>query len=310
MSRIMIALGGNALGNTPQEQIQIVKKTSKPIVDLIEQGHDVIITHGNGPQVGMIHLAMEVAAAAESKVPEMPLAECGAMSQGYIGYHLQNAIREELLDRGIHKPVTTLITQMIVDQEDQAFTNPTKPIGGFYNAAEAKNISEEKGYQFIEDSGRGWRRVIPSPRPVNVVEKEAVKQLVDTGNVVITCGGGGIPVVREGNRLVGVSAVIDKDSASETMAEELNVDYLFMLTAVDKVAINFGKSNQEQLDSVSVDEALQYMKENHFAPGSMLPKVQAAIQFVQSRKGRKAIITSLERAKEAITGSAGTTFYA
>lgn len=295
--RIVVALGGNALGNSPGEQLELVKNTAKPIVDLIEADNEVIIAHGNGPQVGMINAAME---------SSMPFPECGAMSQGYIGYHLQNAIREELLNRNINKPIATIVTQVIVDKNDKAFKNPTKPIGSFYNKEQADKLIKEKKYVMKEDSGRGYRRVVPSPIPIDVVEKEVVKTLVDKGYIAITVGGGGIPVIEEGNRLIGVPAVIDKDFASEKIAEILDADYLIILTAVEKVAINFGKEDEKWLDKVSVEEVNEYIKENHFAPGSMLPKVQAAVNFAYSKHGRKALITSLEKAAEGIEGRTGT----
>ncbi|SHJ86442.1 carbamate kinase [Paramaledivibacter caminithermalis] len=304
--RIVVALGGNALGKTPTQQLELVKNTAKPIVDLIEKGNEVIIAHGNGPQVGMINLAMETASKTEAKTPEMPFPECGAMSQGYIGYHLQNAIREELLNRGVRKSVATVVTQVVVDKNDPAFENPTKPIGAFYTEEEAKKLADEKGYIVKEDAGRGWRRVVPSPIPVDVAEKETIKTLVENGHVVITVGGGGIPVVAEGNSLVGVPAVIDKDFASEKIAEILDADYLIILTAVEKVAINFGKPNQRELDKMTVAEAEKYIEEGHFAPGSMLPKVKATMKFAASKKGRKALITALEKAGEGIEGKTGT----
>jgi len=304
--KIVVALGGNALGNTPEEQIELVKNTAKPIVDLIEAGHEVILAHGNGPQVGMINLAMATSAGSASNTPEMPFPECGAMSQGYIGYHLQNAIREELLNRGMHNPVATVITQVIVDKNDPAFSKPTKPIGAFYSKEEADKQTAEKGYTMVEDSGRGWRRVVASPQPLDVAEKETVKALVEHGHIVITVGGGGIPVYQEGNKLIGIPAVIDKDFASAKIAEILEADYLIILTAVEKVAINFGKPDVQWLSELSIDEAEAYIKEGHFAPGSMLPKVQAAIKFAKSSPGRKALITSLEKAKEGIEGLTGT----
>lgn len=309
MSRIVIALGGNALGDTPKEQLKLVKDTAKPIVDLIEQGHEVVLAHGNGPQVGMINLALEVASKTETKIPEMPFPECGAMSQGYIGFHLQNAIREELLERGINKPVATIITQVLVDKNDPAFENPSKPIGAFYTEEDAKALEQEKGYKIAEDSGRGWRRVVPSPMPVDVIEKETVKTLLEAGNIVITVGGGGIPVIADGNVLIGVPAVIDKDYASEKIAEIINADYLFILTAVERVAINFGKPDQANLEKMSTELAYKYIAEEQFAPGSMLPKVQAAIKFAESKKGRKAVIASLEKTKEALVGESGTIVY-
>ena len=304
--KIVVALGGNALGNTPGEQLELVKNTAKPIVDLIEAGHEVILAHGNGPQVGMINLAMATSANSPAGTPDMPFPECGAMSQGYIGYHLQNAIREELLNRGMDIPVATIVTQVIVDGDDPAFKKPTKPIGAFYSETEAKRLIEEKGYTMIDDAGRGWRRVVPSPKPLDVAEKETVKALVSQGHIVITVGGGGIPVLKEGNRLIGVPAVIDKDFASAKMAEIFDADYLIILIAVEKVAINFGKPDVKWLGEMSLEDAEQYITEGHFAPGSMLPKVEAAMQFAKSKPGRKALITSLEKAKEGIEGKTGT----
>lgn len=307
MSKVMIALGGNALGNSPKEQLELVKETAKPIVDLIEEGHTVVLAHGNGPQVGMINSAFETASKIDEKSPEMPFPECGAMSQGYIGYHLQNAISYELKERNIDKSVISLVTQVIVDENDDAFKNPTKPIGGFYTEEQAKKLEIEKGYTMIEDSGRGYRRVVPSPKPVDIVEKDIIRDIVENGHVAIAVGGGGIPTVKKGNELVGVPAVIDKDSASEKLAELLDCDTLFILTAVKKVSINFGTPDQIDLETITVEEAEKYSKEGHFAPGSMLPKVNAAVRFVKSKDGRTSIITSLENAKEAITNGAGTT---
>ena len=303
--KIVIALGGNALGNNPKEQLALVKNTAKPLVDLIEDGHQLIIAHGNGPQVGMINLAME-AASVSVKTPEIPFPECGAMSQGYIGYHLQNAIQEELKNRELKKDVVTLITQVIVDEHDAAFNHPTKPIGHFYTKEEAQEATLKKGFVMIEDSGRGYRRVVPSPKPVDVVEKEVIKTLSNQGVVVITVGGGGIPVICKGNSLVGVEAVIDKDFASAKVAELMDVDYLFILTAVDRVMINYNKPNQQSLESISVAQARQYITEGHFAPGSMLPKVEAAISFVENNPNRTSVIASLDKAKEAIQGLSGT----
>lgn len=304
--KIVIALGGNALGNTPQEQLQLVRNIAKPIADLIEAGNQLIITHGNGPQVGMINIAMEEASASVIRTPEMPFPECGAMSQGYIGYHMQNAIREELHDRNINKAVATVITQVLVDKNDAAFEKPSKPVGPFYTEEQAKQIEKEKGYVIVEDSGRGYRRVVPSPLPIDIVEKDVIESLMKSEHVIITVGGGGIPVVKEENRLVGIPAVIDKDFASEKIAELIDADYLIILTAVEKVAINFGKENQKWLTELNVEETKQYIKEGHFAPGSMLPKVEAALRFAESKKGRKSLITSLEKAKEGIEGKTGT----
>lgn len=305
MKKIVLALGGNALGDTPEEQQQAVKNTAVSIVDLIEEGNEVIVAHGNGPQVGMINLAMSVANANDKAVPSMPFPECGAMSQGYIGYHLQNAIGNELAKRGINKPVVTMVTQTLVDKDDKAFSNPTKPIGSFYSEEEAKQLEQEKGYSMKEDSGRGYRRVVPSPKPIDIVEKTAIESLV--GNAVIICGGGGgIPVIKTENGLEGVAAVIDKDFTSAKIAEVLNADSLIILTAVDKVAINFGKENEQWLDTLSINEVQKYIDANEFGAGSMLPKVEAAVGFVKSKEGREALITSLEKAKTALKGETGT----
>ncbi len=300
--KIVVALGGNALGKTPKEQLELVKATAKPIVDLYEEGHQVVIAHGNGPQVGMINLAFD-----NDEVPDMPFPECGAMSQGYIGYHLQNAIREELRNRGIDTPVATVITQVVVDKSDSAFENPTKPIGSFYTKEEADKIAEEKGFTMVNDASRGYRRVVPSPKPIDVVEKETIEALIEKGQIVITVGGGGIPVVEEGNSLKGVAAVIDKDFASEKLAELLDADYLIILTAVEKIALNFGKENEILLDSVDTTEMKKYIEQEHFAKGSMLPKVEACVKFAESKEGRKALVTSLQKAKDGIAGKTGTT---
>ena len=306
MSKIMIALGGNALGNNPKEQLKLVKQTAKPIVDLIEEGHTLVIAHGNGPQVGMINSAFETASVIDEKSPEMPFPECGAMSQGYIGYHLQNAISYELKERNLEKSVVSLISQVVVDENDPAFENPTKPIGGFYTEEQAGKLKLQKGYTMIEDSGRGYRRVVPSPKPIDIVEKDIIKDIVDKGHIAIAAGGGGIPVVKHGNKLLGVAAVIDKDFASERLAEELDCDIFFILTAVKQVSINFGTPEQFDLNRVSVNELEKYREEGHFAPGSMLPKINAAIKFVNSKEGRRSIITSLENAKRAISKGDGT----
>ncbi|MFZ5968800.1 MAG: carbamate kinase [Bacillota bacterium] len=313
--RIVIALGGNALQADPKDttaesQLVTARETAKPLVDLIEEGHEVIIAHGNGPQVGQMVATYEAAAAAAG-VPVMPFPECGAMSQGYIGYHLQQAVREEMLARGVGKSVAAIVTQVVVDKDDPGFKNPTKPVGSFFSAEEAKKLEEEKGFTMKEDAGRGWRRVVASPVPVDVVEAPIVKTLVDAGHVVITVGGGGVPVIDKGNGVLeGVPAVIDKDFASEKIAEILDADYLIILTAVEQVAINFNKPNQKNLAQITIAEAEQYIEEGHFAPGSMLPKVKAALKFVQSKPGRKALITSLEKAKEGIEGKTGTVIIA
>ena len=302
--RIVIALGGNALGKTPYEQLKLVEQTAKPIVDLIEQGNQVVIAHGNGPQVGMIHLGMSTAAEAGAIKSDMPFPECGAMSQGYIGYHLQNAIGNELAARGIQKEVATIVTQVLVDENDPAFQNPTKPIGSFYDKETAERIAKEKGYTMVEDAGRGYRQVVPSPKPVDVIEKNMVNTLISDGYVVITVGGGGIPVVRRNGKLYGTPAVIDKDFASAKLAELVKADALVILTAVDRVAINWGKPDQKSLSEMTVEEAERYCGEGHFAPGSMLPKVKAAISFAKT--GGEAIIASLENAGKAVKGESGT----
>ena len=282
--KIVIALGGNALGNTLPEQMAAVKVTAKAIVDLIEEGHQVIITHGNGPQVGMINNAMAALSREDAAQPNTPLSVCVAMSQAYIGYDLQNALREELLNRGIDNiPVSTMVTQV-----------------------RAKVIAEKYGHIMREDAGRGWRRFVASPKPQEIVEIGAIRSLVDSGEVVIACGGGGIPVTLKGNHLKGASAVIDKDFASCLLAKELDADYLIILTAVEKVAINFGKEDETWLSAVSTTEARKYAREGQFAPGSMLPKVEAAIDFASSKPGRKALITLLQKAKDGSEGRTGT----
>ena len=305
--RIVVALGGNALGNTPEQQLELVKGTAKPIVDLVEKGYDVIIGHGNGPQVGMINLAMEFSANKGGNTPYMPFPECGAMTQGYIGYHLQQAIQDELNARGIKKACATVVTQVVVDESDPGFQNPTKPVGSFYTKEEADAIAAEKGFTFVEDSGRGYRRVVPSPIPKRIVEIETVEQLVSAGVIVITVGGGGIPVVETGTGLKGVAAVIDKDRASSLLARDVKADQLIILTAVDRVCVNFNKPDQRELPSMTLAEAEEYIKQGQFAPGSMLPKVQSCMEFVQgSATGGTALITSLARAAEALDGKTGT----
>ena len=306
--RIVIALGGNALGNNLPEQMIAVKQTAKAIADLIEQGHQVVIAHGNGPQVGMIQNAMtELTRSDPEKYIPCPLSVCVAMSQGYIGYDLQNGLREELLDRGIQKGVATVLTQVEVDPGDPAFRNPTKPIGAFMTKEEADALVKERDYQVVEDAGRGYRRVVASPQPQSIVEIQSIQDMVEAGLVVVACGGGGIPVFKtEGHHLKGAAAVIDKDFASEKLAEQLDADTLIILTAVEKVAVNFGKPGQRWLDSLTPEEARRYMDEGQFAPGSMLPKVQAAVKFAESRPGRRALITLLEKAKAGIAGETGT----
>ncbi len=306
--RIVIALGGNALGSNLPEQMEAVKKTANAIADLIEQGNDIVIAHGNGPQVGMIQNAMtELTRSDPEKYIPSPLSVCVAMSQGYIGYDLQNALREELLDRGIEKDCATVLTQVEVDPKDPAFENPTKPIGAFMTKEEADRLSKERDYKIMEDSGRGYRRVVASPKPVSIVEIDTIRALVETNHIVIACGGGGIPVFRtEGNHLKGAAAVIDKDFAAEKLAEQLNADCLIILTAVEKVAVHFGKPDQQWLSELTPEEAEKYIEDGEFAPGSMLPKVRASLEFAQSGKGRTSLITLLEKAKDGIAGKTGT----
>ena len=306
--RIVIALGGNALGTTLPEQATAVKTTAKAIVDLIEDGNEVIVAHGNGPQVGIINNAMLALMHEDPTQGATPLSVCGAMSQAYIGYDLQNALREELFDRGITtKPVVTMVTQVEVDPDDPAFHNPSKPIGKFLSEEEAKHMAETTGFLYKEDAGRGWRRYVASPKPKHIIEAGAIRALTEDGHVVICCGGGGIPVFRtEGNHLKGAAAVIDKDFASELLAEMLNADTLIILTAVEKVAINFRKENEQWLSELSPEEARKHIADGQFAPGSMLPKVEAAVKFAESGKGRTALITLLEKAKDGIAGKTGT----
>lgn len=306
--RIVIALGGNALGKNLPEQMIAVKHTAKAIVDLIEQGNEVIIAHGNGPQVGMIQEAMtQLNRSDPEKYIPCPLSVCVAMSQGYIGYDLQNALREELLNRGIKKNAATVLTQVEVDKNDPAFKNPTKPIGSFMTKEEAKKMVAERGYNVVEDAGRGYRRVVASPQPVAIVELDTIRSLIETGNVVIACGGGGIPVfITEGNHLKGAAAVIDKDFAAARLAEQVNADALIILTAVEKVAIHFGTPEQEDLSELTPESAQAYIEAGEFAPGSMLPKVQAALQFAQSGEGRTSLITLLDKAADGIAGKTGT----
>ena len=306
--RIVIALGGNALGKNLPEQMAAVKQTARAIADLIEEGHEVVVAHGNGPQVGMIQAAMaELTRSDPEKYIPCPLSVCVAMSQGYIGYDLQNARREELLDRGIVRGVSTVLTQVEVDPNDPAFQHPTKPIGSFMSREEAEKMVAERGYDVVEDAGRGYRRVVASPKPVSIVEIDSIRDMVEAGLVVVACGGGGIPVFRsQGHHLKGAAAVIDKDFASCVLAQQLDADYLVILTAVEKVAVNFGKPDQQWLDSLTPAQARAYMDQGQFAPGSMLPKVQAAVQFAESKPGRSALITLLEKARDGIAGRTGT----
>lgn len=305
--KIVIALGGNALGKNVEEQQAAVEHTAKVIVDLEQQGYDLIITHGNGPQVGMIQSAMNEYAASHSEA-EVPLSTSVAMSQGYIGFDLQNAIKDELYLRGIDHKVSTIISQVEVDPEDPAFAHPTKPIGRFMTKEEAMK-KEAKGIPCVEDSGRGYRQVVASPKPKRIRELQTIRTLVNAGHIVVTCGGGGIPVIQKDGKLVGVNAVIDKDSASSLLAEKLDAEYLVILTAVEKVAIHFGKPDQRWLSELTVEEAKKYMAEGEFPAGSMLPKIEAAVQFAESKEGRKTLITQLEKAAEGIAGKTGTVIH-
>lgn len=301
MGKIVVALGGNALGNTVDEQIENSKIAARSISDLIEEGHQVVIAHGNGPQVGIISKLMN------TNGFQMLLVECSAMSQGYIGYHLTQCIKNELQSRKIERNVCTILTQVMVDENDPAFQNATKPIGNYYIKEEAIRLMEETGKKYVDDSGRGWRLVVPSPKPVDICEKEIIKMLVDSGVVTIACGGGGIPVLSFKDSTTGIEAVIDKDFAAAKLAELINADYLFILTAVDQVKINFNKPDEKSLVNITIAEAKQYITEGHFAPGSMLPKIEAALSFVEYAPNKKSIIGSLQKASEAINGKSGTT---
>ncbi len=306
MSKIVLALGGNALGNTPIEQQEILKKTAKSVVDLKLEGNEIVIVHGNGPQVGMINKAMEFSSKNGGETPIMPFPECGAMSQGYIGFHLQKAIRDELLKRNSNVQVVSLISQMLVDENDEAFSDYTKPIGSFYSKEEAEILTKEFNYVMKNDANRGYRRVVASPKPIEFLDVEALTAIIDKGMIAIVAGGGGIPVIKKNNQYVGVDAVIDKDFAASKVAQIINADSLFILTAVEKVAINFGKENQKDLDSITIEETKQYITLDHFHKGSMLPKVEAAMNFVENNPAGEVIIASLESAKAALQGKTGT----
>ena len=310
--KIVVALGGNALGSNLVEQMRSVTDAVKPIADLIEEGYEVVVTHGNGPQVGVIQDAMTLLSRENpEKHPHFPLSVCTAMSQGYIGYDIQNKLREELLDRGIKKDVTCVLTQVEVDPDDPAFLNPTKPIGPFLTKEEAEAKKKLRNHVFIEDSGRGYRRVVASPKPISIIEIDTIRTLADSGHIVIAAGGGGIPVTKgENNHLKGSPAVIDKDRASELLAEELDADFLIILTAVENAAINYGTPEEKKLGDITAEEAKKYIEEGQFAPGSMLPKVEAAVKFAESKKGRTALITLLEKAKDGINGKTGTRIHA
>ena len=301
MAKYVVSLGGNALGNDPEAQKQALIKVSDAISELIKDGHEVAIVHGNGPQVGMINLAFETS----KETPNMPFPECGAMSEGYIGYHIQNSLYNCLKEKGINKTISTVITQVVVDPNDPLFLNPSKPIGTFYSKEEAENLSKTKGYTMKEDAGRGYRRVVPSPLPIDIVEIDAIKELLNNGQVVICAGGGGIPVIYKDNKLEGIAAVIDKDYASSKLAELIDADYLVILTAVDNVCINYRQENEKKLSDINKEELKKYLDEGHFAKGSMYPKVQASLNFLE--KGNKvAVIASLDNAKEAFKLKAGT----
>ena len=309
MKKIVVALGGNALGKSLTEQLSAVKTTAKAIADLIQDGNEVVITHGNGPQVGRIDSAMAALCREDPSVERTPLSMCVAMSQAYIGYDIQNALREELLSRNIHKPVATIVTQVLVDGDDPALQNPTKPIGKFMTEEEAQREHEKLGFTVREDAGRGWRRVVPSPEPKRIIELDAIRASVQDGSVVICCGGGGIPVKKVGNFLKGVGSVIDKDNVSALLADNLNADVLMILTAVDKVKINFGTPDEISLDSMSLSDVRRYIAQGQFAPGSMLPKIEAAARFVEGGSGRVAIIAELLQAGDAVRGKAGTVIF-
>lgn len=309
MSKVVVALGGNALGKSPAEQLELVKNTATSLIGLISAGNEVVISHGNGPQVGQINLGMSYAAE-HGQSAAFPFPECGAMSQGYIGYHLQQSLQNELHKRSMKKDVATIVTQIVVDPEDPAFQNPTKPIGAFYSKEEADSIAADKGYIFKEDAGRGWRQVVPSPTPKRIVELNSIKTLIEAGELVIAGGGGGVPVVETEEGLQGVPAVIDKDRSSALLAANVGADKLIILTAVDYVAINFNKPDQKNLENLSVAEAKQYIDEGQFASGSMLPKVEACLSFVEGHPEREAIITSLSGLDAALAGQLGTVIHA
>ncbi len=303
---VVIALGGNALGNTPAEQLELVKNTAKNIVDMVGEGVNVVVSHGNGPQVGMINNAFAFAAANDGKTPEMPFPEAGAMSQGYIGYQLSQAILNELRRRGIMRSTANVITQTVVYPDDPAFDNPTKPVGAFMTEEEAKAKAAETGWTFKEDAGRGWRQVVASPKPQRIVEFDAVKDLMDAGYIVVSTGGGGVPVFQKDDGYVGVPAVIDKDRSSAKLAADFKADMLVILTAVEKVCVNYGKPDQEEISEMTVDEAREYIAQGQFAPGSMLPKVEACIEYVEAYPAGRALITSLECAAAGLEGKTGT----
>ena len=299
MSKIVIAFGGNALGNNPKEQQALIKKAVKNVVPLVKEGHQIIIGHGNGPQVGVINLAFEDSYANED-IPYMPFPECTAMSQGYIGYHLQKGLRDVLEEEGLFKKIVTIVTQVVVDKNDPSFKNPTKPVGPFYSKRMAEKLMAESGEKYIEDSGRGYRKVVASPKPLEIVEIETIRDLMKTDHIVIAGGGGGVPIYKQ-NEAKGANAVIDKDLVSSLMARELNADALIILTNVKQAELNYGKPDAQKVGSISLETAKQYIEEGHFAKGSMMPKIQAAVNFVEAT-GKKAVITSLNNLENALKG--------
>lgn len=305
MAKVVVALGGNALGKSPEEQLKLVKNTASSLIGLIAAGNQVVISHGNGPQVGAINLGMNFAAE-HGKTAAFPFPECGAMSQGYIGYHLQQSLENELHRRWMNKSVATIVTQIAVDPNDPAFENPSKPVGDFYTKKQADEIAKEKGYTFKEDAGRGYRQVVPSPLPMKIMELDSIKTLIDADKLVIAGGGGGVPVIITDKGLEGVPAVIDKDRSSALLADKIDADKLIILTAVDHVYVNYGKPDEKALKMLNVAETQKYMKEGQFAAGSMLPKIEACLSFVEGHPEREALITSLDGLDDALTGKVGT----
>jgi carbamate kinase len=305
MAKVVVALGGNALGKSPEEQLKLVKNTASSLIGLIDAGNQVVISHGNGPQVGAINLGMNFAAE-NGKTAAFPFPECGAMSQGYIGYHLQQSLQNELHRRWMNKNVATVVTQIAVDPKDPAFQNPSKPVGDFYTKEQAEQIEKEKGYTFKEDAGRGYRQVVPSPLPQKIMELNSIKTLIESGDLVIAGGGGGVPVIMTDDGLQGVPAVIDKDRSSALLADKIDADTLIILTAVDYVYVNYGKPDEKALKTLNIAEAQKYMDEKQFAAGSMLPKIEACLSFVEGHPERKALITSLNGLDDALAGKVGT----
>lgn len=305
MAKVVVALGGNALGKSPEEQLKLVKNTASSLIGLIAAGNQVVISHGNGPQVGAINLGMNFAAE-HGKTAAFPFPECGAMSQGYIGYHLQQSLENELHRRWMNKSVATIVTQIAVDPNDPAFENPSKPVGDFYTKKQADEIAKEKGYTFKEDAGRGYRQFVPSPLPMKIMELDSIKTLIDADKLVIAGGGGGVPVIITDKGLEGVPAVIDKDRSSALLADKIDADKLIILTAVDHVYVNYGKPDEKALKTLNVAEAQKYMKEGQFAAGSMLPKIEACLSFVEGHPEREALITSLDGLDDALAGKVGT----